>query len=168
MKVVRLRRRKSLPESLEGWGRSYVRPKDLLDSDPWRMHPKHPVWVSRDGSEVVSTLTGKSLHQNPQKSGHLRVWIEGSWVSVHRLVLESWAGFGPGFILHGDSDPQNNHVSNLRYGTHSDNMQDSVHHGTHRNARKTECPHGHEYTPENTYNNNGRRDCRTCRLKGRG
>lgn len=32
-----------------------------------------------------------------------------------------------------------------------------------RNARKTHCPQGHEYTPENTYVHNGSRQCKTCR-----
>jgi len=34
---------------------------------------------------------------------------------------------------------------------------------------KTHCPHGHEYTPENTYRfSDGRRRCRTCRLERAG
>ena len=33
-----------------------------------------------------------------------------------------------------------------------------------QNARKTQCPTGHEYTPENTYRYpDGRRQCRECR-----
>lgn len=28
---------------------------------------------------------------------------------------------------------------------------------------KTHCPKGHEYTPENTFSNNGGRGCKTCR-----
>lgn len=31
-----------------------------------------------------------------------------------------------------------------------------------RNARKTHCPAGHEYAPENTYVRLGQRHCRTC------
>ena len=31
------------------------------------------------------------------------------------------------------------------------------------NARKTHCPKGHEFTPENIYEYQGRRHCRTCR-----
>ena len=31
-------------------------------------------------------------------------------------------------------------------------------------ARITHCPHGHEYTAENTYRKMGRRFCRTCSL----
>lgn len=40
--------------------------------------------------------------------------------------------------------------------------------GPHRNAAKTHCPQGHEYSPENTYSKTTtkgyqRRECRTCR-----
>ena len=30
-------------------------------------------------------------------------------------------------------------------------------------AVATHCPHGHEYTPENTYRSRGERACKTCR-----
>jgi hypothetical protein len=33
------------------------------------------------------------------------------------------------------------------------------------NAVKTHCPQGHEYTPENTYVNSGRRHCITCKRR---
>lgn len=33
----------------------------------------------------------------------------------------------------------------------------------HANTRKTACPRGHPYSSENTYLNNGRRNCITCR-----
>ena len=32
-----------------------------------------------------------------------------------------------------------------------------------RNARKTHCPRGHEYTPENTIREGGARKCKSCR-----
>lgn len=35
--------------------------------------------------------------------------------------------------------------------------------GKYQNA-KTHCPQGHEYTPENTFNNNSGRGCKVCRL----
>lgn len=32
-----------------------------------------------------------------------------------------------------------------------------------QHARKTHCIYGHEYTPENTYTNRGKRNCKACR-----
>ena len=52
--------------------------------------------------------------------------------------------------------------SHLRLLSNLDNARDNG------NATKTHCPHGHEYSKENTYiqpSNNSRR-CRTCGLKG--
>lgn len=37
----------------------------------------------------------------------------------------------------------------------------------HANRRKTHCPKGHEYTPENTLTDGVRRWCRTCRAERR-
>ncbi len=34
-------------------------------------------------------------------------------------------------------------------------------------ASKTHCPHGHEYTPENTYRFRGKRNCIACRRRPR-
>ena len=74
---------------------------------------------------------------------------------------------------HNDGDFENNRLSNLRWGTKSENTLDSVKHGTHNNARKTRCPQGHEYTEENTYivtrksgPRKGKKDriCRTCKI----
>ncbi|WP_454044687.1 hypothetical protein [Cellulosimicrobium sp. Marseille-Q8652] len=47
---------------------------------------------------------------------------------------------------------------------HRTGSVDGVGSGGHQ-AAKTHCPHGHEYTPENTivYPSDGRRRCRTCR-----
>lgn len=43
---------------------------------------------------------------------------------VHRLVLEAFTGPCPKGMecLHADDDPTNNHLTNLRWGTHSDNI----------------------------------------------
>ena len=48
--------------------------------------------------------------------------------------------------------------------THSVNISRGAHSIV--NASKTHCPHGHEYTAENTYiNPKGHRACRECRRK---
>ena len=87
---------------------------------------------------------------------------------VHQIVLEAFVGPCPAGmeILHGDGDPANNLLGNLRYGTSSENKFDTVKHGRHWAANKTHCPQDHEYTPENTYvqiyKGRRRRNCRKC------
>jgi len=36
----------------------------------------------------------------------------------------------------------------------------------HHNSKKTHCPHGHEYTPENTRMDRGSRACKMCQRIG--
>jgi len=86
---------------------------------------------------------------------------------VHRLVLEAFVGPRPeGYVAcHGNDDPTDNRLDNLRWDTRSANTYDAVVNGCHPQARKTVCGRGHEYTPENTYFHTGRyrrRNCRAC------
>lgn len=69
------------------------------------------------------------------KSGHLRVTLFPGRVEkkVHHLVLEAFVGPCP-TGMEGchfpDRDPSNNNLTNLRWGTRSDNCRDAVIHGT--------------------------------------
>lgn len=84
---------------------------------------------------------------------------------VHRLVLFAFVGPMPkGLeIRHLDGNPANGTLSNLVYGTRSENVSDRVRHGTHHNANKTRCPKGHPYDELNTdRSQKNRRECRTC------
>ena len=51
---------------------------------------------------------------------------------IHIAALEAFVSLRPEGKegLHNDGNPYNNHISNLRWGTHSENMQDSIKHGT--------------------------------------
>lgn len=71
---------------------------------------------------------------------------------VHILVAEAFIGPRPknADVCHYDDDKSNNAVENLRYGTRSENVHDSVRNGTHPGARKTHCLRGHEFTQQNT------------------
>ena len=116
-------------------------------------------------------FTGKLLAQRPDHEGRLRVQLgrgerTQTEAKVHILVLEAFVGPRPDGLdgLHWDDDRTNNTVENLRWGTHSENMQDSVRNGTHHCASKTHCKRNHEFTPENTFRQSGGgRGCRTCR-----
>jgi HNH endonuclease/NUMOD4 motif len=84
---------------------------------------------------------------------------------VHHLVAQAFIGPRPPgeHIRHLDGDPTNNHVSNLRYGTPSENSYDTVRHGRNRNATKTRCKRGHSLTdPANLKVTPRQRKCRTC------
>lgn len=86
---------------------------------------------------------------------------------VHRLVLLAFVGQAPEGTeaLHKDGDHANNRLTNLQWGTHSQNQFDQVKHGKHPHASKNHCPVGHPYDDENTYVYPGKphRGCRTCR-----
>ncbi len=73
-------------------------------------------------------------------------------VRVHVLVAEAFIGPRPegSECRHLNGNPADNRVSNLAWGTRSENNRDAVAHGTHWQTQKTHCPQNHEYTPENT------------------
>lgn len=75
---------------------------------------------------------GIVLRPAPGLSGHLSVVLgRGNTKSVHVLVATAFIGQNPGGceVLHFDDDPSNNHLSNLRWGTRSDNLLDAVRNG---------------------------------------
>jgi len=128
--------------------------------------------VSDDG-QVLGLKRGKVLRPATLRSGHLIVALSKDGVmysqTVHRLMMEAFNGPANGRVTrHLDGNPKNNTLENLKYGTISENVRDSIKHGTQVSSRKTHCPQGHEYTEENTLVSSGRRHCRTClRTKAR-
>lgn len=109
------------------------------------------------------------LKPNPQ--GYWRIGLTKELADrqvfhfVHRLVLEAFIGPCPDGMQcrHLDGNPGNNFVTNLRWGTSSENNLDKVGHGTHPQARRTHCLHGHEYSTKNTrIAADGSRRCRAC------
>ncbi len=74
---------------------------------------------------------GCLLKPGRTKSGHLTVAIgRGNSMFVHRLVLFAFRGPPPEGheSLHGDGDPSNNNLWNLRWGTRSENLIDRYEH----------------------------------------
>lgn len=65
---------------------------------------------------------------------------------VHTLVLEAFTGRRPkGLeIAHNDGDPQNNHLSNLRWCTRRENARDAMKHGTCRKGSQIHFAKLHE------------------------
>ncbi|OCB56172.1 hypothetical protein A5722_14855 [Mycobacterium vulneris] len=99
----------------------------------------------RSLGRVRTDRRGRTYRRNPKlltlcplKSGHpvVRLYGRGTGprtLRVHALVLAAFVGPRPDGLeaCHGDGDPSNNHVDNLRWDTRSANVLDSVKHGTH-------------------------------------
>lgn len=87
-------------------------------------------------TRVNTLVVNRVLKPAQQTSGHLYVNLCRSntprTICIHVLVLAAFVGPRPRGMVscHIDGDPTNNALSNLRYGTHSDNQMDRVGHGT--------------------------------------
>ena len=136
-------------------------------------------WLPVVGWEGLYDISDQGRVRNSRTGRILRQWIRGKHfqvelsnknrshrhcVYVHHLVLEAFVGpREEGQMGLHWNDETDNHLSNLRWGSRSDNTRDSVRNGNHNQARKTHCPAGHEYTPENTWvSSKGDRHCRAC------
>ena len=78
------------------------------------------------------TYKGKVLTGTKNRSGHLAVNLSGRRDYIHRLVLETFVGPQPDGMecRHLDGNPENNRLSNLRWGTPFENSTDKGKHGT--------------------------------------
>ena len=145
---------------------------DHLSEEEWRPVARYggKYEVSSLGRvRVTATAQVRSQHLN---RGYPTVswYFEGKrgTVRVHQLVAEAFHGPRPDGmeVRHLDGVRTNNVPSNLAYGTHLENIQDTVRHGTARNAYTgvTHCIRGHEFTPENTWLHvpSNKRACKTC------
>ena len=179
--------------SIDGCGKS-VKSRGLCTAhyERWRKHgtpadnPKVDLpgenWAPISGYEgryEVSDLgrvrslcgRGRILVPWPKPKGYLMVGLRGGdereAKTVHGLVLAAFDGPRPDDLetRHLDGDPTNNRLSNLIYGTGTENQIDRVRHGRHENAIKTHCPQGHPYDEENTRRIASKprnRYCRAC------
>lgn len=79
------------------------------------------------------------------RKGYRLVNLGGARHRVHILVLEAFVYPRPRgmFGLHRDDVKWHNHLSNLYWGSRSDNARDSVRNGTHGRVKRTHCPRGH-------------------------
>jgi len=127
-----------------------------------------PRYNPRGGPQGGQILQGRPL----SGSGYLRVYLckggsRRDW-RIHRLVLLAFVGpCAEGHVVrHLDGDPARNWLTNLAYGTYSENSYDTVRHGRHHNASKTSCDWGHEFTTKNTRidRRTGHRHCVQCQL----
>lgn len=141
-------------------------------TEEWRENPKHPGYLVSSEGRIYSLKRRKILKPFRTGKGNLTCGLSNKglvkMVLINRLVCETFFGESPPDkpqALHRDGDLDNNSVSNLRWGSQSDNSRDQVKRGTHALWSKTHCPKGHPYSGENLILVRGgqARFCRTCR-----
>lgn len=125
--------------------------------------------VSRLGYQYPKK--GRTLRPGRRKSGHLQVNLHEGEVhaskKVHQLVLLAFVGPMPeGMqVRHLNGAPADNRLSNLKYGTNTENARDAINHGTQASIAKTACPRGHPLEPPNLVAHQlakGHRSCLSC------
>ena len=99
-------------------------------------------------------------------NGYGEVSVDGVRSGVHRVVYEALVGPIPEGL-------QIDHLCRVRHCVNPDHLEpvtpgENIRRGQTgaHERRKTHCPQGHAYSPENTYRRvDGHRHCRTCVLK---
>lgn len=153
----------------------------------WKPIPAYPGYeASSDGrirsvSRVIMRSNGvplsvptRLLTPHRRKSNgyctvHMRINNTDVTRTVHRLVAAAFYGPLPPKMntRHLNGVRHDNWLSNLAYGTPTENSYDMIAHGHNHCANKTHCKAGHEFSPANTYRPPAeprRRQCRACKL----
>lgn len=115
---------------------------------------KHHVVVDGNGCWIwqISTDNG---------SGYGQITIDHKVYKAHRVSYEAFVGPIPTGL-------QLDHLCRVRKCVNPEHLEpvtplENTHRGV-GHGSETECPQGHEYSPENTYvTTANRRHCRTCR-----
>lgn len=125
-----------------------------------------PAVCARFWSKVNKTDTCW-LWQAGARRGYGAFWLSGRQLGAHRIAYEMLIGPVPD-DLHLDHlcrTPACVNPAHLEPVTCRENLLRSPVTLQGTNARKTYCDHGHEFTPENTYEWRGSRICRKCRTR---
>ena len=104
--------------------------------EQWKDIPGHPGYQVSDHGRIKSFRQKITRIMTPHGSKHQSIILQKNGKIfkklVHRLVLESFAGDCPDGCeaCHNDGNPLNNHLINLRWDTHKNNLNDMIIHGT--------------------------------------
>lgn len=117
------------------------------------------IWLRTRFSEGCWLWLGATM-----ANGYGRFAVQRRARLVHRVAYEHLRGKIPDGLTLDHKCRQRNCINpdHLEPVTNRDNILRGGGVSA-RNARKTHCDHGHEFTPANTYVNRGQRLCRLCR-----
>lgn len=139
---------------------SHCPPLPTEDGKEFRHIPGRLGYAVSDAGDVISCIPHpgsicrlpskwRRLSQSVNPGGYMQASVSGRNRLVHQLVLFAFVGPRPRKhdCCHSDGNRKNNVLSNLRWGTRSENQKDSVRHGTH-NTQRSETHPSSKITPE--------------------
>lgn len=114
---------------IPGWERYQVSERGDVRSKDMSVRSKGGASAVRKGR-----ILARVIKTNGYACVTLTDGINRPQLSVHRLVARAFIGECPVglHVLHCDGDKTNNHYTNLRYGTPSENAEDTAKHGRRR------------------------------------
>lgn len=77
-----------------------------------------------NGGRVRNIRTGKMRKVNPNGHGYLCITINHKNYRIHKVVAQTFV-YNPNktnLVMHLDGNKKNNHHTNLKWGTHSENL----------------------------------------------
>lgn len=144
--------------------------KPLEQKSSWEMLSYEKFWMRVDVKAPHECWEWKGAKRGNEVCEYGSFWVGGKHMAAHRYswMIENGpfpeGGDGRGMcVCHSCDNPLCVNPKHLFIGTHTDNMKDKISKGRCKNAAKTHCSKGHEYTTENTYvTKRGIRHCRQC------
>lgn len=128
-----------------------------------------PTELARFAAKVEKTSECWNWTGAKVSAGYGELNISGRPAYAHRLAYEHFVGPIPaGLVIdHLCRNPSCVNPAHLEAVETRENTRRGLAHERlrERAAKITHCPHGHEYTPENTVLRRGRRTCVTCRTE---
>jgi hypothetical protein len=102
------------------------------------------------------------------KAGYGKLYFRNKVYLAHRVSYILYKTEIPkgSCVLHKCDQPSCCNPNHLFIGSQADNVKDMIKKGRSKsgifNSKKTHCPKGHEYTPDNIYSNGIKRSQRLC------
>ena len=107
--------------------------EDRMNEEIWKDIPRFIGKYSASNlGNIKSVRTQKLRKCRINRSGYFVTNILYKTISVHKLVLEAFFGLCPKGMecRHLNGNSLDNRIENLCWGTHMENMRDSINHGT--------------------------------------